>query len=225
MYRILIVEDDETIAWGMAKLMQPWGYEVKLIEDFGHVLDEFVAYQPHLVILDLTLPFYNGFHWCEAIRQVSKVPLIFVSSSSYEMNMVLAMQMGADDFIAKPFDNHVLLAKVQALLRRTYDFNKGSPLLSHRGVVLHTGEACLYIEGKPLSLTKNEYRILLTLFESKGDVVSRERLIEKLWESEAFIDDNTLTVNINRLRKKLAQAGLEDFIKTRVGQGYSLSEH
>ena len=220
MYRIFIVEDDPVITEGVAEQLGLWGLEAKTAENFRNVLEEFAAFDPHLVILDITLPFFNGYHWCSQIRQVSKVPILFLSSASDNMNMVMAMNMGADDFIPKPFDKTLLIAKIQAMLRRTYDFAAGVPVLSHRGAWLNTGDQTLTYEGQGIPLTKNEYRILLALMESKGKVVSRERLMERLWETDSFVDENTLTVNVNRLRKKLEGAGLSGFITTKFGVGY-----
>ena len=220
MYRVLIVEDDLGIAEEIKEQIRTWELDTYIIEDFRNVLGDFTEYQPHIVLLDIALPFFNGFHWCSEIRRISNVPIIFISSASDNMNIVMAMNMGADDFIAKPFDMDVLVAKIQALLRRTYDFTASVPVLEHRGAFLNTGDDTLTYKDKNIPLTKNEYRILLCLMENKGRVVSRERLMEKLWKTEVFIDENTLTVNVNRLRKKLDAAGLEGFISTKVGVGY-----
>ena len=183
-------------------------------------MSEFARISPHLVLLDITLPFFNGYHWCGAIRAVSKVPIVFISSAADNMNIVMAMTMGADDFIAKPFDGGVLMAKIQALLRRSYDFAPAAPVIEHRGAILDTGDNSLFFGGEKITLTKNEYRILLCLMRERGKVVSREKLMEKLWETDSFVDENTLSVNVGRLRKKLAAAGLEDFITTKFGVGY-----
>ena len=188
MYRILIVEDDRGIAGAVQTQLEAWGLEARCVSDFRNVLGEFAQYQPHLVLMDIGLPFFNGFHWCSQIRTVSQVPIVFLSSASDNMNLVMAMNMGADDFIAKPFDQGVLIA-----------------------------------QGKNIDLTKNEYRILLALMQNKGSVVSRERLMELLWEGDSFVDENTLTVNVNRLRKKLDGAGLKAFITTKFGVGYLIS--
>lgn len=220
MYRILIVEDDPGIAKAVAAALQKWELDARCATDFRNVMAEFAQYDPHLVLLDISLPFFNGYHWCSEIRRVSKVPVIFISSASDNMNIVMAMNMGADDFIAKPFDQSVLTAKIQALLRRTYDFAAAVPILEHRGALLNTGDNTLTYEGRQIELSKNEYRILHTLLENKGKVVSREKLMERLWETDSFVDENTLTVNVNRLRKKLDSAGLTGFIKTRFGVGY-----
>ena len=222
MYRVFIVEDDEGIARGMSDMLESWGMQAACAQDFRNVMGEFSRFCPHIVLMDITLPYFNGYHWCEQIRSVSETPIIFISSASDNMNIVMAMNMGADDFIAKPFDAQVLVAKVQALLRRTYDYNAGASVLEHNGAMLNTAEGALIYNDNKIDLTKNEYRILLCLMENKRKVVSRERLMKRLWESDCFVDDNTLTVNINRLRKKLAAAELDDFIKTKVGMGYIL---
>ena len=220
MYRLLIVEDDLRIADAMKEQIKKWDLDAHIVEDFRSVLADFTSYQPHMVLLDISLPFFDGYHWCSEIRKISKVPIIFISSASDNMNIVMAMNMGADDFIAKPFDMNVLVAKMQALLRRVYDFASSVPVLEHRGAFLNTGDDTLTFNDNNIPLTKNEYRILLCLMENKGKVVSREKLMERLWKTEVFIDENTLTVNVNRLRKKLDAAGLENFITTKIGVGY-----
>ena len=220
MYKLLIVEDDAGIAAAVKTQAETWDLEVRIAEDFRGVMAEFSAFRPHIVLLDISLPFYNGYHWCNEIRKISNVPIIFISSAADNMNIVMAMNMGADDFISKPFDGSVLTAKLMALLRRSYDFAAAAPTLSHRGAFLNTGDASLTYGDAKIDLTKNEYRILLCLLESKGKVVSREKLMERLWETDSFVDENTLTVNVNRLRKKLDAAGLNDFITTRFGVGY-----
>ncbi len=220
MYKMLIVEDDPTIADEVAAQIALWGIEAKRADDLRNVMQVFAKFQPHIVLLDISLPFFNGYHWCEQIRAVSKVPVIFISSASDNMNIVMAMNLGADDFVSKPFDMNVLTAKVRALLRRTYDFGASVPLLEHKGAILNTGDGSLSVNGEKVSLSKNEYRILLCLMENKGKTVSREKLMERLWQTDQFIDENTLTVNVNRLRKKLDAAGLADFIETKFGVGY-----
>lgn len=220
MYKIFIVEDDMGIAQAIKKQAEMWELQAKYAENFRDVLNDFLQYNPHLVLLDISLPFFNGYHWCNEIRKISKVPIIFISSASDNMNIVMAMNMGADDFISKPFDSGVLMAKIQAMLRRTYDFASAVPILEHRGAILNTGDSTLTFNNEKIDLTKNEYRILLTLMENKGKIASREKLMERLWETDSFVDENTLTVNINRLRKKLDSAGLENFITTKVKQGY-----
>lgn len=220
MYRILIVEDDAAIASLLERHLTAGGLAARCVEDFRRVIEEFTAFDPQLVLLDVSLPFYDGYHWCREIRKVSRVPVVFVSSAADNMNIVMAMNMGGDDFITKPFDLSVLMAKIQAVLRRTYDFGALSPILEHRGAVLNTADASLTVQGARVELTKNDYRILQTLLERKGSVVSRDTLMEKLWETDSFVDENTLTVNIARLRKKLDAVGLEGFITTKKGLGY-----
>lgn len=224
MYKLLLVEDDPGIASAVRSLAEAWGFEVRVPADFRRVMENFDAFAPHIVVLDIKLPFYDGYHWCREIRQKAKVPILFISSASDSMNIVMAVNMGADDFIAKPFDGSVLMAKIQALMRRSYDFAQSAPTLSCGEAVLDTGEQALYYRGEKLELTKNEYRILLCLMESKGRVVSREKLMERLWQTDSFVDENTLTVNVNRLRKKLGAAGLDGFIATRVGSGYIVED-
>ena len=204
--------------------MGDWGWEACCVEDFSKVLDTFASYNPHLVILDIALPACNGFYWCMEIRKISRVPVVFLSSVSDNMNIVIAMNMGGDDFIAKPFDRNVLAAKIQAILRRTYDFAANTELIAHTGAVLNPADATLTSEGQRIDLTKNDYKILKMLLENKGKTVSRDALMTRLWETDCFVDENTLTVNITRLRKKLEQAGLTDFIVTRKGMGYLISD-
>lgn len=220
MYRVYIAEDDDSIAQAVGKGLSGWDLEVRCAADFRNVTQEIAEFQPHLVLLDITLPFYNGFYWCAEIRKTSRVPVMFISSACDNMNIIMAMNMGGDDFIAKPFDMPVLVAKIQALLRRSYDFAQQVGVIEHRGAVLNTADASLNVGGSRVELTRNEYRILQTLMESKGKVVSREKLMDRLWETDCFIDENTLTVNVARLRRKLDGAGLSGFIKTKVGMGY-----
>lgn len=222
MYRIFLVEDDETIARLIKKHLEKWEYEISTVQDFGNVLGEFAACDPQLVLLDIRLPFYNGYHWCTQIRQVSKVPIIFLSSVSDNMNIVMAMNMGADDFIPKPFDLEVLTAKVQALLRRSYDFAGSSSMLEHKGMLLNLSDATILYQEQKVELTKNELKILQTLIENETQVVTRETLMTRLWESDMYVDENTLSVNVNRLRKKLTSIGLEDSILTKKGIGYQI---
>ncbi|MCK9526262.1 MAG: response regulator transcription factor [Limnochordia bacterium] len=222
MYRILIVEDDAVIAKTIEKHINSWGYEVQCATDFKDVLSHFVSFDPQLVLLDISLPFYNGYHWCSEIRKLSKVPIIFISSASDNMNIVMAMNMGGDDFLTKPFDLTVLTAKVQAMLRRTYDFAGQTSLLEHRGAILNTSDATLTYNGEQAELTRNEHKILKMLMENNGKVVARESLMTMLWETDSYVDDNTLTVNVTRLRRKLAALGLDEFITTKKGMGYEV---
>ena len=219
-YRILIVEDEKAIADAVRDRLARWGLKAETVSDFRRVMEEFDRVRPHLVLMDISLPFMSGYHWCAEIRKISPVPVIFVSSAADNMNIIMAVNMGADDFIAKPFDPDVLTAKVQALLRRSYDYASAAPVLEHRGAVLNTGDNSLTCNGEKLDLSRNEYRILLTLLQNKGKTVSREKLMEALWQTDSFVDENTLTVNVGRLRRKLESAGLKDFIVTKFGEGY-----
>ncbi len=223
MYRIFIVEDDETIAKTVKNHLESWDYEVACVENFSEVMQEFATFSPQLVLMDIKLPFFNGYHWCSEIRKISKVPVIFLSSASDNMNIVMAMNMGGDDFIAKPFDLDVLTVKIQAMLRRSYDFAGNSSVLEHKGAMLNLTEAVLFYQEKRLELTKNELRILQTLMENKEKVVSRDELMTRLWEDDSYVDENTLSVNVNRLRKKLESVGLSDFILTKKGLGYRIA--
>lgn len=220
MYKLFIVEDEQGISEEIKRQAENWGLEVRCAADFRNIMAEFAEFDPQLVLMDIALPFFDGYHWCSEIRKVSKVPIIFISSASDNMNIVMAMNMGADDFIVKPFDGSVLIAKVQAMPRRTYDFGGAMPVLEHKGALLNTGDGCLTYGEEKLELTKNEYRILLCLMENKGTIVSREKLMEALWATDSFVDENTLSVNVGRLRKKLETAGLKDFIATKFGAGY-----
>ena len=222
MYRVLIVEDDRGIAESVREAAAAWGFDARCAENFRDVTGEFAAFAPHLVLMDIGLPFFDGYYWCREIRRASSVPIIFLSSANDNMNIVMAMNMGGDDFIAKPFDLSVLIAKMQALLRRAYDFTPAAPEMEHRGARLDTGAQALVYGGEKIPLSKNEYRILFSLMEAGGKVVSREKLMEKLWETDSFVDENTLTVNVNRLRKKLDAAGLHGFIATKFGVGYQV---
>lgn len=224
MYRLMIVEDDTGIAEAIRDRVEAWNYQVRILQDFRNVLAEFDAFAPHIILLDISLPFFNGYYWCSELRKRTKAPIVFLSSAADNLNIVMAMNLGADDFIAKPFDLNVLMAKLQALLRRCYDFSVGAPVLCHRGATLDTEDHSLRIGEAVVPLTKNEYRILFCLLESRGKVVSRERLMERLWETDQFVDENTLTVNVNRLRRKLDAAGLPGFIATRFGEGYQIPQ-
>lgn len=221
MYKILIVEDDMVIANSMKSHIEAWGWEAEVAEDFRNVRETFIEAMPHLVLLDISLPFFNGYYWCDEIRKLSKVPVIFISSASDNLSIVMAVNMGGDDFIAKPFDLNVLTAKIQAMLRRTYDFSQGgSRLIQHKGLLYNYGDGCVVYQGNKIELTKNEGKILQILLEQKGKIVSRDTVMTRLWETDSFVDDNTLTVNVARLRKKLEAAGVKDFIKTKKGAGY-----
>ena len=220
MYKIFIVEDDVAMANAMKTQMEAWENEAKCVQNFQNVISEFMEFDPHLVLMDIMLPFYNGYHWCSEIRKISNVPVVFISSASDNMNIVMAMNMGGDDFIVKPFDLNVLMAKIQAVLRRTYDLAGKIPVLEHKGAILNLNSTTLVYEEHIIELTRNEFRILQTLMENKGKVVSRETLMTRLWKMDCYVEENTLTVNVTRLRRKLEEIGLKDFIKTKVGSGY-----
>ena len=223
MYRILLVEDDPVIFTQVSSHLTKWGYEVQGVSDFGDVLSDVAGFEPHLVLMDIGLPFYNGYYWCGEIRKVSKVPILFLSSASDNMNIIMAVNMGGDDFIAKPFDLEVLASKIQAVLRRAYSFQESSSLLEYGGVILNLTDMSFLYKGEKRELSKNEFRILQILFENAGNAVTREEIMRRLWDDECFVDDNTLTVNVNRLRKVLEGAGLRDFILTKKGVGYQLN--
>lgn len=220
MYRIYLVEDDQVIADTIVEKLTAWGFTVRCLKDFSNVMGEFVDFQPHLVLLDITLPFFNGYHWCQEIRRVSRVPILFLSSAGENVNIVMAIHLGADDFITKPFDLSVLLAKVQAALRRAYDYQGESHLMEHNGAVFNSLDCTVVYEGRRAELTKNETRMMQLLLERKPNVVSREDLMAALWACDAYVDENTLNVNMTRLRKKLESIGLTGFIRTKKGLGY-----
>lgn len=220
MYKILIVEDDRDLSNIMKKNIESWDFEVRCIKNFQNIVEEFKEYDPHLVLLDIMLPFYNGYHWCSEIRKFSNVPIVFLSSASDNMNIVMAMNMGGDDFISKPVDPNVMVAKIQAVIRRTYNMTDKAPILEHKGVILNLNDTSLSYKENRLDLTKNEFKILQTLMENKGKIVSRDTLMVKLWQMDCYVEENTLTVNVTRLRKKLESVGIHGFIKTKVGSGY-----
>ncbi len=220
MYKILLVEDDEIISKSIKQHLENWDFELIATRDFKNITDEFTECNAHIVLLDLILPFYDGFYWCKEIRKISNVPIVFLSSASDNMNIVMAVNMGGDDFISKPFNVSVLLAKIQAILRRTYDMPNGISILEHKGIILNLNDFTLSYRDKSIELTKNEFRILETLLVNKGKIVSRDTLMMKLWQDDNYVEENTLTVNVTRLRKKLEDLGIDDFIKTKVGCGY-----
>ncbi len=222
MYKIMVIEDDMAMADAIKKQIEAWGNTVYCVQDFQNVISEFIKFDPHMVLVDIMLPFYNGYYWCTEIRKISNVPVIFLSSASDNMNIVMAMNMGGDDFIPKPVDLNVLTAKLQAALRRAYDMGGKIPVLEHRGAVLNLNDASLTYQGTRIELTKNDFRILQLLLENKGKVVSRDTLMTRLWQMDSYVEENTLTVNVTRLRKKLEKAGLKDFITTKVGSGYMI---
>ena len=220
MYKILLVEDDEIISKSIKQYLENWDFEVIIARDFKNITNEFTECNAHIVLLDLILPFYDGFYWCKEIRKISNVPIVFLSSASDNMNIVMAVNMGGDDFISKQFNVSVLHAKIQAILRRTYDMPNGISILEHKGIILNLNDFTLSYRDKSMELTKNEFRILETLLVNKGKIVSRDTLMMKLWQDDNYVEENTLTVNVTRLRKKLEDLGIDDFIKTKVGCGY-----
>lgn len=222
MYRILLVEDDFALSSAIEKTLSDYGNEVRIISDFRNVTGEFTEYQPQLVLLDIMLPFYNGYHWCSEIRKLSNVPIVFISSASDNMNIVTAIGLGGDDFIAKPVDSMVLGVKVQAVLRRAYEISEAGSLPEFHGAKLNSGDASVIYDGKHIELTKNELRILQILLDNKGRIVSRDNLMNALWQSDLYVEENTLTVNVARLRKKLSENGLTDVIVTKPGSGYMI---
>ncbi len=221
MIRIFIVEDDEIIANEIAKSLRSWGFDAVIAAAFDRVDQEFAASSAQLVIMDISLPYYNGYYWCERIRRSSKVPIVFLSSRADTADVVMAVNMGGDDYLAKPVATELLIAKVQAMLRRAYDYET-TPSLGFLGAEFDAASSSLLVDGVKRELTKNESRILLALLEKRGAIVSREELMLKLWDSDEFVDDNTLSVNVTRLRKTLSEAGLGDCVKTHKGQGYSI---
>ena len=223
MHKIMLVEDDPVIRQMIKKMLEQWGYQVFAVEDFMEVLTLFVKEEPQLVLMDIGLPLFNGYRWCQEIRKISTVPIMFLSSRDQAMDIVMAINMGGDDYVTKPFDNNVFLAKVQGLLRRSYEFGTDQNLLEHRGVILNLKSMDLMYNGQVITLTKNEFQILRVLFERAGSIVEREDLMKELWNSDFFIDDNTLSVNVARLRKKLEETGLKNFIETKKGIGYGLT--
>ncbi|MBC1478794.1 two-component system response regulator VirR [Listeria welshimeri] len=224
MVKVYIVEDDEVIRDTIRKHLSKWGFEIGVVEDFNNILQEFLAFEPQLVILDVNLPFFDGFYWCNQIREVSNVPIIFLSSRNSRMDQIMGMNMGADYYIEKPVDLDVLMARINALLRRTYSYAdlEEANVMEHNNVFLYIDTNTLtHLEDK-IELTKNEFLILYELMKQKGSIVSRDEIMRALWEDESFVDDNTLTVNVVRIRKKLAEIGLDEFIKTKKGQGYMI---
>ena len=223
--KILIVEDDKTIASVLKKNLEQWNFNVRCAKNFNNILEEFEDYKPSLVLMDIGLPAFNGYHWCSEIRNKSQVPIIFLSSRNDKMDIVMAMQMGGDDYIEKPFDMDVAIAKIQAVIRRTYRFTASMNEVGFAGTVLNLSTLTLVYNNKTTLLTANEIKILKCLYLAQGEFVSREKIMDVLWQNNQFVDDNTLSVNITRLRKKLENAGLFNFIENKKGLGYKLNEH
>ncbi len=221
MYKIMVIEDDSTLCKEITEGITRWSYDTITIRDFNNILKEFINTNPHLVIMDINLPYFDGFYWCKKIREISKVPIVFLSLGIQTWDIVMAINMGGDDYIAKPFSLDVLMAKLNALLRRTYSYgDKSHEVLEYMNAVLNINDNTILFKDTKVDLTKNEFRILLLLMKNQGKIISREKIMRTLWEDESFIDDNTLTVNINRLRSKLSDMGLRDYITTKKGQGY-----
>lgn len=218
--KIFIVEDDQVIANKIKQYLGRWNYESLIVKDFQNVLSELVTFDPQLVLLDITLPFFDGYYWCSEIRKLINIPIVFISSAVDNMNILRAIELGADDYITKPFDLEILNAKIQAILRRTYDFGETSHLLEHHGLIFNSNNFTISYQDQEMELTKNEAKIFQKLMENKDSIVTRKKLMLYLWESESYIDDSALYTNINRLRKKLTQMGLRDFITTKKGEGY-----
>ena len=223
-YHILVIEDDRPMAEEIARLLSGWRYQVSLVQDFTQIVEETASLNPQIILLDINLPYFDGFYWCKKLREVTKVPIIFLSSRESSMDVVMAMNNGGDDYIQKPFDSNVLIAKLQAMLRRTYEMNtKESKILLYKGMQLHIEEMTLSYKEQMIELTKNEFRILKLLLEHKGEIVSRNEMMKRLWDDEIYVNENTLTVNVNRLRSRLEEMGLHDVIATKKGIGYSIS--
>ena len=221
MFKIMIVEDDARIKEILLENIVRWGFDGKAVENFNDVFVEFSKYSPHLILMDINLPFFDGFYWCGKIREISKVPIIFVSSRNSNMDVIMAINMGGDDFIQKPFSLEILMAKINALIRRTYSYaDAQTDVLEYKNIVLNMKDNSVFFKEKKVELSRNEFSILYLLMKNNGNLISRDKIMRSLWEDESFVDDNTLTVNINRLRKKLENIELEDLIKTKKRQGY-----
>ena len=219
-YRIFLVEDDRMLAEEIQTLLVKWGYEVHLAKMFDQILEEFTAIKPQIVLMDINIPSFDGFYWCEKIREISNIPILYLSSRDSSMDMIMGMNNGGDDYLTKPFDNALLVAKVQAMIRRTYEYSCLAPMLSCRGLTLNLEEATAAYENRKCELTKNELRILKLLMENEGKIVARQALMRALWDDESYVNENTLTVNVNRLRQKLEELGLTALITTKKGMGY-----
>ncbi|GAA0704948.1 response regulator transcription factor [Paraclostridium ghonii] len=222
MVDIFIVEDDKALSREIKMCLSKWGYNTHEVKNLDNITEEVISVNPKLVLMDINLPFYDGFYWCNQIRNILKVPIIFISSRDNDMDIVMSINMGADDYIVKPFSTQVLVAKVQAILRRTYSYNNllKSDIIKYKDVTLNVLESKIYFKDNSVELSKNEFKIINILMNNQGNIVNRDTIIEELWDSEEFISENTLTVNINRLRKTLENVGLKDFIVTKKGQGY-----
>ncbi|MBU3157752.1 response regulator transcription factor [Clostridium estertheticum] len=220
-YKLLIIEDDKNMCEVLSNILSKWGFEVTVCEDFEKIIECFKECEPKVVLMDINLPICDGFYWCKNIRKISKIPIIFVSSRDSNMDIVMAINNGGDDYIQKPFDSNVLIAKIQAIIRRTYEYkNEEARVLKCDDLLLNLDNTTLLYNENSLELTKNEMLILQTLMENKGKGVSRSKLMKKLWDDDIYVNENTLTVNINRLRNRLEKVGIKDLIITRKGIGY-----
>ncbi len=222
--KILIVEDDRIIAEHLKAALEKWTYQVTIAENFIDIQAEVIKLKPDLVLMDINLPYFSGYHHCSEIRKISDLPIVFISSKNDDMDIVMAMQFGADDYITKPISSQVLIAKIQAILRRVYSAEKKADLINYGAVNFKIGQGSLLYNGQEVNLTKTEMMIISSLMQAGGNVVDRTAIIEKCWHGDDFIDDNTLAVNITRLRKKLKAIGLTDFIMTKKGIGYYLNK-
>lgn len=220
-YRIYLVEDDNMLAEEIYKLLSKWGYDVCIAKMFNNILDEFLAVEPHVVLMDVNIPSFDGFHWCKKIRGNSGIPIIYISSRDSSMDVIMGMNNGGDDYITKPFDNAVLVAKLQAIIRRTYEYERRpSNVLKCHDLILNIDEGAATFQDRKCELTKNELKILRLLMENQGKIVTRPALMRDLWNDEIYVNENTLTVNVNRVRMKLEELGLDSFITTKKGMGY-----
>ncbi len=223
MYKILIIEDDRRLAEEIGQIINRWGYEAVFVTNFQKVEEHFIEEAPHLVLLDIHLPFYDGYHWCRRIRTHSEVPILFITSASDKMSLMMAVHMGGDDFLTKPFEGEILQSKIMALLRRTYNYGQmNHTLVTYDGIFLDMARHVVVFHDKESELTKNEARIMELLIENGGKIVEREILMKRLWDNDCFVDDNTLTVNVTRLKRKLEPLGIKERIVTRKGVGYEL---
>jgi DNA-binding response OmpR family regulator len=220
-YRIFLVEDDKMLSEEIMKLLMQWGFQISVAEAFDNLLDEFIKVQPHIVLMDINIPSFDGFYWCKKIRGISGVPIIYVSSRDSNMDIIMGMNSGGDDYIQKPFDNGILVAKLQAMIRRTYEYGgQDLHVIVCQGLSLNLNDTFVTYEDQSIELTKNEFKIIKLLIENEGKVVTRQALMKSLWNDEVYVNENTLTVNVNRLRMKLEDLGLKDFITTKKGMGY-----
>ncbi|MGM0942078.1 MAG: response regulator transcription factor [Bacillota bacterium] len=220
-YKLLIIEDDENMANVLKTLLEKWNFHTMVCNDFENILKVFEKEEPHIILMDINIPSFDGFYWCKKIREISSVPIIFCSSRNSNMDIVMAINNGGDDYIQKPFDSYVLVAKLQAIIRRTYEYKSDSnQIIECKQVILNLSDTAVYHQDQRVELTKNEFEILKTLMENKGKVVTRDRLMKKLWDDDIYVNENTLTVNINRLRSRLEDIGVVNYIVTKRGMGY-----